>query len=295
MAWIVLEGIDRSGKSTVAKRFEADGYKVIHMSAPNKKYSQPGYAGPSYLDEMIELLVENSGKDVVFDRSWYGELIWPYVYGRKPLLNDEDIEVVREIEEQNSTTRILLTDPDVEAHWVRCVANKEPLDRSQFNSAMQLYSQMARKYEFVQRDISHFGGKDGKSDSHSGGESQPRLENEVAATSAPATTNSVKAGDSGIGTSVVAATRNLTPEQIKLANANAINEILSGRIVKKKGEIFDSIEDKIRSFLNTELGVLLGTSQAKTQPEVQPPQLPFSKEDVVFLKTLIKRAKETRK
>lgn len=292
MAWIILCGIDRSGKSTVAKRFEADGYKVIHLSAPDKKYSKPGYAGPSYLDEMIELMVENSGKDVVFDRSWYGELVWPYVYGRKPLLNEEDFEILREIEEQNSTTRILLTDPDIEAHWARCVTNKEPLDRSQFNSAMQLYIQMAKKYEFTQRDISNFAGASAHLD---GGDTQPKASNEVATASAPEVTSSPKVGDSRLRVDNQASQRSITPEQIKLANANAINDILSSRIVKKKGDIFDSIEDKIRSFLNSELGVLLGTNQAKSQTEVQIQQLPFSKEDVVFLKTLIKRAKETRK
>jgi len=37
MAWIVIEGIDRSFKSSAAKLYEAKGFKVIHFSAPDKK------------------------------------------------------------------------------------------------------------------------------------------------------------------------------------------------------------------------------------------------------------------
>ena len=46
--WIILEGLDRTGKSSVADYYRQQGYEVVHMSAPDKKYSQSGYTGPSY-------------------------------------------------------------------------------------------------------------------------------------------------------------------------------------------------------------------------------------------------------
>ncbi|HWY36243.1 MAG TPA: hypothetical protein VNX68_16475 [Nitrosopumilaceae archaeon] len=112
----MLEGLDRTGKSIVAELYKKQGYDVVHMSAPDKKYKNPGYAGPSYLDDVLELVMQHDGKDVVFDRTWMGELIWPHVYGREPLLTEDDLEIIREFEDRNSTNRILMVDPDQQAH-----------------------------------------------------------------------------------------------------------------------------------------------------------------------------------
>ena len=92
MAWKVICGIDRSGKSTVAEFYKTQGYEVIHLSAPDKKYSRSGYVGNTYFEDMIELLMSKTGKDVFWDRSWYGERVWPFVYGREPQLTEEDVE-----------------------------------------------------------------------------------------------------------------------------------------------------------------------------------------------------------
>ena len=81
----------------------------------------------------------------------------------------------------------------------------------------------------------------------------------------------------------------LTPEQLKLQQANAINDILSSRVVKKKGNEYDSIELRIRDFLNSELAHLLGTAN-----QTQVHQLPFSSEEITLLKALANRVKDKR-
>ena len=86
--FLILEGIDRTGKSTVAKYYKAQGYEIVHLGAPDKKYTEPGYEGPSYFDDMYKMYSSYHGMDVVFDRSPYGELIWSAVYGREPLLTE---------------------------------------------------------------------------------------------------------------------------------------------------------------------------------------------------------------
>jgi len=91
MAWIFIEGLDRTGKTTVSELYKKQGYEVVHFSAPSKKYKVAGYAGPSYIDDIMEMYLSLDGKDVVFDRSSYGELVWPKVYGREPELNLEDL------------------------------------------------------------------------------------------------------------------------------------------------------------------------------------------------------------
>jgi len=276
MAFVILEGVDRSGKSTVAKLYESQGYKSIHFSAPDRKYSQPGYTGPSYLDDLVEMLVGLSGQDIVFDRSWYGETIWPFIYSRNPLLSEDDIDVLRDIEDQNSTTRILMVDTDIEAHWQRCVDNKEPLSLSQFKSAYQLYAAMADRYGFSIKTKHDFVPQKPEVKEMS---PEPKLESKVFA--APVSTSEI--------TNVVKmdAPIKLTPEQQKLQQANAINDILSSRIIKKKGAEYDSIETRIREFLNQELAKLLGTDK----PQIS---LPFTSEEITLLKALANRVKDKR-
>src|SRR5690606_20179088 len=68
--------------------------------------------------------------------------------------------------------------------------------------------------------------------------------------------------------------------QEKLEKANAINSVLSKRIIKTKGELFDSIEADIRIFLSDKLSELLGTNTNKTS---------FSDDEVQMLKMLCKQ------
>ena len=75
----------------------------------------------------------------------------------------------------------------------------------------------------------------------------------------------------------------MTPEQLKLLQANAINDVMTGRIVKKKGDAYDILEDKIRMFLNTELAFLLGTNKMNSS---------FTEEETMILKALVNKVKE---
>jgi hypothetical protein len=265
MSLIIIEGIDRSGKSTLAREFESQGYRYVHFSAPNSKYYKSGYVGPSYLDEMVDFLVSLSGQNVVLDRSHYGELVWPYVYGRNPLLSEDDIEILREIEDQNDVVRIMMHDDNTEAHWKRCVDNNEPLSRTQFDSAGQLYDAIVTKYGFTKLT---------KPEIDKANQKQEEVKDIVQAQPKTQESNVVK-----IDTST-----KLTPEQIKLQQANAINDIMSSRIVKRKGNEYDLIENKIREFLNSELAKLLGTYDS--------PQL--SAEEITILKALASRVIEKR-
>jgi hypothetical protein len=268
MTWIICEGLDRSGKSTVAEIYKQQGYEVIHLSAPDKKYSQPGYSGPSYLDEMIELYVSKTGKDVFWDRSAYGELIWSHVYNRPPQLSEEDFEVLKEIEQQNDTQYVLMHDPNTEEHWNRCVQNKEPLTKVQFIQAGRLYNAtLVYKYSFVKHTLLDY-----VKPPEAQAVEAPSIEEKVAEKTEDIKTVELKK----------AVETDLTPEQKRLLQANTINDILSTRIIKKKGNFYDVIENKIRTFLNSELSNLIGMTTPN--PSV------FSEDEILFLKTLIKQA-----
>jgi len=230
MALIILEGLDRTGKSSVAQMFVAQGYELIHMSAPDKEMSKQGYEGPTYLEQMVEMLSAFGGHNVVLDRSHYGELVWPQVYGRPSLLSEEDVEYLREIEANLDVTRILMHDPNNEAHWQRCVENNEPLTKPQFVKARSLFSSMADKYGFERKTL-----KDFPDAVQPLPVSQPKAPVQVPVD----TTRSER--ENGSTSTPVTPGSNKTKEQLKLERANIINEVLSKRIIKGKGPMYDDV------------------------------------------------------
>jgi hypothetical protein len=265
MGWIILEGLDRSGKSSVANLYkEKYNYEVFHMRAPNKKYSNKDYIGPSYLDEIIDLYMSLSGKDVVFDRSVYGEQVWPEVYGRQTQLSSDDLEILKEIEDSNDCQRILLKPKDIEAHWKRCVENKEPLTRQQFNTAYAYYERIEQTHEFAVHSLEDYA--DGLKELPVSEEEKP-VEQKLSANV----------------TEKVTIAKNVTEQQLKLEKANAINSILSSRILKKKGDLFDSIELEIRDFLQEKLSYIFNGDQNTKN---------FNNKEVEILKLYAQRIQE---
>jgi len=272
LSWIILEGLDKTGKSTVAEIYKNKGFEVVHMSAPDKKYTETGYAGPLYIDEVLEMYMEYDARDVIFDRSPYGETIWPHVYGRKPMLDDDDFEVLREFEDKNQVKRILMIDPNAKAHWERCVANNEPLNMQQFKVASALFNKMAHKYNFLPQQLGDYDGQaiatrqdlnKTQEEKHDNvGENKP-LGSDVTTVSGNDTRQDKTSLQKNSGKS---------KEQEKLEQANAINSVLSKRIIRQKGMIFDKLESDIKQFLQQQLSVILGNnleSKLLSETEVQ--------------------------
>jgi hypothetical protein len=280
MALVLLEGLDRTGKSTVASYFETLGFEKIHLSAPAK-----GITPDQYLQEMIDLISSAATKDIVLDRTHYGELVWPQIYGRKALLDEESIEALREVEESVGVQRLWMTDDDLKAHWQRCVDNKEPLDKAQFTRARGLFSSLANKYGFEKVTLQTFLKQfpDAKD-----------IVDSSTAANLEAKTNVVNVSDLATSSTQVEIQAPIlqvpilnkkSPEQHKLEVANAINEVLSKRILKSKGIVYDDIENEIRHFLNTKLGKLLGGASSSGE-------LSLTQDEIKFYKTMYKRAND---
>lgn len=288
---VCVEGLDRTGKTSLVKELEKKGFKSIHFSAPDKKYFNPGYTGPSYAEDLAEMFVGFGNQNIVLDRSHYGEQIWSSVYNRPAALNQDDLNMLIPLEGPN-VRRILMHDPDINAHWKRCVENKEPLDQVQFSHARKLFHSLVDLYSFEVKSLKDI----------------PQLVAEITGEkqltkSTDSSANIVNSdavvhiggGERGVIVSssssisenaaslVKTKDHSMTPEQLKLLQANAINDVMTSRIVKKKGDAYDILEDKIRYFLNTELGLLLGTSKMNDS---------FTEEDIVILKALVNKVKE---
>lgn len=285
MSWIILEGLDRTGKSTVAELYKKQGYEVVHMSAPDKKYSEVGYSGPSYLDELIELYLAYDNKDVVFDRSPYGEKIWPQVYGRDARLAEDDFDVLKEFEDKNQTRRILMVDPNTQEHWQRCVDNEEPLNYNQFRVANALFNKLAHEYNFIPQQLGDFVDEqaDTKGKDNSSTESAKSVEEPESKAPLPVSNADGADNPRENKAPIQEEKTGISQEQAKLEKANAINSVLSKQIIRQKGVIFEQLEKDIKSFLQTQLSELLG-GESKT------PKL--SDEEVQILKLYCQRIKD---
>lgn len=259
MAWIILEGLDRTGKSTVSEHYKEKGYHVHHMSAPDKKYMQPGYAGPSYFEELVDLYMKYDNHDVVFDRSPYGEQVWPHVYGRDPQLSEDDYEFLREYEENNDVVRILMHDTKVEEHWKRCVENNEPLNRGQFNAANEFFKNMGEKYGFIKKTLPEiqrdFAIERQNTDPQKQRVQPQNVESPVTPEPEKQGDNSALQGSTDQKAGLLLA--GASPER-KLEIANAINKIMSKPLIKQKGDIYERIESDLRDFLRDKLDECFG-------------------------------------
>ena len=280
MALVLLEGLDRTGKSTVASYFESLGFERIHMSAPPK-----GTTSDDYLQQMVDLLSSAATKDIVLDRTHYGELVWPQVYSnpqkpRKALLDEEQIEILREIEDSVGVQRIWMTDNAIDAHWKRCVENNEPLDKSQFTRARALFSSMAHKYGFEPITLPQFLAKFPDAKEHAELKNAEALEQKTLQQEPVSDTTEAAV----VETKPVVPTKKSgkSPEQHKLEVANVINDILSKPILKGKNPVYADLENEIRAFLNAKLGKLLGGGGSS--------ELSLTPEEVRFYKEMYKRA-----
>lgn len=271
MALVLLEGLDRTGKSTVASYFQTLGFEIVHLSAPK------GLTADEYLQYMVDLISSAANKDIVLDRTHYGELVWPAVYStpqkpRTSLLSEEDIEALREIEESVGVQRIWMTDDDLKAHWQRCLDNNEPLDKAQFTRARALFSNVAQKYGFEKVTLQAFVKKFPDTQAIIDGQIASKLEDKTMQQPTEEVKSVVPTKVSNSGKSA---------EQHKLEVANIINDVLSKRILKGKGNVYDDLEDELRAFLNSKLGKLLGGSSVDTS---------LTREEVQFYKEMFKRA-----
>lgn len=265
--WVILGGLDRTGKTTVAEYFIQQGYEYVKFNAPDKKFFDTNYKGLSYFEEIVELFTSLSGKNIVFDRFFLGELIWPQVYGRRPQLTEEQMDILKEMADAEDAEYILMHDTDKQAHWDRCLANNEPLTRQQFIMAGRLYDKLL-KYGYKKTTLPEFCSKNNYYPD------QPKQSDQSEQNSEPVIVESIKEvtmKNDKIITSI-------SDQQMKLLKANAINSILSTRILKRKDEIFDKLEDDIREFLQVKLAALFGDASSEQ----------LTKEEILILKDYVK-------
>jgi hypothetical protein len=195
-------------------------------------------------------------------------------------------------------------DSNTEAHWQRCVENNEPLTRQQFGRASVFYERLYNEYGFVKKQLSDFPEimpEGSGSDDGSGASSVQQSVGSVSEHGGDAADNgSLEAGtkmgkqkpvrDESKSSGVLGNTSDCSTLEDKLERANAIRVLLSGKIIKKKGEIYDDLDEAIRGFLHAELDKIFNP------PKPQGSTADFSEDEVRLLKALantMKRKQES--
>lgn len=85
----VIEGCDRTGKSSLAQALIGDGPgEVIHWEKPSRSTAILEYVEP------LMGYKPGEGYHLVCDRHYLGELVWPHVFGRRSLLTAADQECI---------------------------------------------------------------------------------------------------------------------------------------------------------------------------------------------------------
>lgn len=112
---IILEGVDGAGKTTLAKILaERYGLDVVHCTQSDAS---------DYDFYRQTLRKEN----VVWDRHTIGELIYPYVFDRKPNIGVEDARLVMHYAKQEGVKVFVLTaDEDAIARRLIARGNEHP-------------------------------------------------------------------------------------------------------------------------------------------------------------------------
>jgi len=109
---IILEGIDRTGKSTFAKWLhDYKGFESCHFGKPN------GDAFVNYADFFFNTIEPDiDKKDFVVDRFMYGEFVWAPIFRRPTKMDYQKLKFL-ETYFAKYDTRLVIAETPLEENW----------------------------------------------------------------------------------------------------------------------------------------------------------------------------------
>lgn len=118
---VIVEGVDRTGKSSLCERLRADyGGTLVHFGPP-ETHPILEYLGP--------ISPYRPGKMNMFvDRHYLGELVWPKFFGRSSLMTDEIQDLIEQTLDSLGACCVLAVRDPHELNEA-CAAENEPVGR----------------------------------------------------------------------------------------------------------------------------------------------------------------------
>jgi thymidylate kinase len=104
---VILEGLSRTGKTSISEHFQHEGFKNISV-----KNKMPDYVKnlPDFYHGMhiiTNLFLKESNMNIVLDRSFLSEMVYSKFFGRSTYIYEGD--VVNDLLENNDFTFVYLT------------------------------------------------------------------------------------------------------------------------------------------------------------------------------------------
>lgn len=137
----IIEGVDGTGKTTYAKRL-ADLHKATYLHADK----------PTHKTWYDEYLTPINSQNMVLDRWHLGEIVWPQIYGRESLFDEDSFDLCNWTLSKLGTKLIILTRHDDD------IAN-ELLNRGEEDQidhvlhAKELFMEAYKKIKYIDKQI----------------------------------------------------------------------------------------------------------------------------------------------
>lgn len=150
MVTIILEGIDRSGKSTFANILKDAAFAVNrkalirHYGKPTEKSSQELYQ--RYVDDFNE--AKAAGNDLyILDRSFFGNWVYSQFYAQTKLNNEHLVELQDYFFKNGTNSVLIFFKAPAKAIKARFAKDKE-----KFTSTKDIKS-ILRLYDLMKKDV----------------------------------------------------------------------------------------------------------------------------------------------
>src|SRR4249920_1716146 len=153
---IVIEGIDRTGKSTLATSLAvATGGDIIHAAKPTK-HPIDEYVGPLINYDPTDTSDDNT---LILDRWHIGELVWPGFFGRSSALDDAVFRWIEMFMKSRGAVYVWADRTDTDAWIEELVAADEPVktvqDILRLTDDFQMAFDASQGADIMRFDLAH--------------------------------------------------------------------------------------------------------------------------------------------
>ena len=140
---IILEGPDGAGKTTLAEKLKQQtGYTYLRRAQPKTEEDKK-----RMMEEYIQVI--KSGKNCIFDRCWYSELIYGPIMRDASVITYPQMYQLERLIAKNGAILIYCTAPEATL-WKRCMRRGED-----YITKHEDFRKICKEYDTLMYDVPH--------------------------------------------------------------------------------------------------------------------------------------------